>query len=215
MALSAKAVHPDDAAAVPAIQITAPVSHLPLRVRPAIPMTDDELFEFAAKNSELRIERTAEGELIIMPPTGGETGRRNFNLAGRFWSWVERDGTGVGFDSSTGFILPNGAERSPDVSWVKKERWEALSLEQRRKFPPLCPDFVAEIRSASDSLADALDKLREYMDAGVALGWLFDPEARSVYVFRPGQAPERLEEPRELVGDPVLPGFVLDPSSIW
>src|SRR5260370_41923384 len=125
-----------------AFPLRAPVAHLPMRVRLAVRLNDDALFELCRLNRELRIERTKDGELLIKSPTGGETGKRNFALIGLFGAWVARDGTGVGFDSSTGFILPNGAERAPDAAWVKKERWAALTPEQRRKFAPLCPDFV-------------------------------------------------------------------------
>src|SRR3954470_13458930 len=125
-------------------------------------MSDEEFFDFCQVNSELRIERTTQGDLIIMSPTGGETGVRNFNLTGTFSAWVDGDGTGVGFDSSTGFTLPNGAKRSPDLAWVRRPRWDALTKEQRAKFPPLCPDFVVELRSPSDDLEILQEKMEEY-----------------------------------------------------
>jgi Uma2 family endonuclease len=188
---------------------------LPMRVRLAAPLGDDDLFEFCAANRDLRIERTADGELLIMSPTGGETGRRNFDLIGQFARWVHRDGTGLGFDSSTGFLLPNGAERAPDLAWVTKARWSALSDVQRRRFPPLCPDFVLELRSPSDTIAEQRAKLEEYIACGARLGWLIDPDERRVYVYRPGRAVEIIEQATELCGDPELPGLVLDLRSIW
>lgn len=189
--------------------------HVPLRVRLAEALDNDYLFEFCGANPDLRIERTADGELIIMPPTGGETGRRNFELTVEFGAWVKRDGTGVGFDSSAGFLLPNGAERSPDIAWVRKQRWEALTEVQRRKFPPLCPDFVLELRSPSDELADQHAKLAEYIANGAQLGWLIDPQGKRAYVYRPGRAVEEFAQPESLHGDPELPGLVLDLRSIW
>ena len=195
--------------------IVAQWRHLPMRVRLATSLGDDELFEFCAANSDLQIERSADGELIIMPPTGGETGRRNFDLIGQFASWVHRDGTGVGFDSSTGFILPNGAERAPDIAWVRRSRWDVLTDEQRRRFPPVCPDFVVELRSSSDKLEYQRDKLEEYIACGARLGWLIDPAERRAYVYRPARDVEVLEQPSELRGDPELPGLVLDLRSIW
>jgi Uma2 family endonuclease len=144
-------------------------------------INDDDFFEFCQANRDLRIERTKEGELIIMPPTGGETGGRNFELTGVFRNWVKSDGTGKGFDSSTCFTLPNGAMRSPDLSWVKLDRWNALTDEERKKFL-LCPDFVVELRSPSD-IVDALkEKMEEYIENGAQLGWLIDPVAKKVYI---------------------------------
>jgi Uma2 family endonuclease len=197
------------------MNIVARWRDLPMRIRLAAPLGDDELFEFCAANRDLRIERTADGELLIMPPTGGETGRRNFDLIGQFAGWVRRDGTGLGFDSSTGFLLPNGAERAPDLAWVTKSRWDALSDLQRRKFPPLCPDFVLELRSPSDKIAEQSAKLEEYIACGARLGWLLDPDGRRVHVYRPGRAVEIVEGATELRGDPELPGLVLDLRSIW
>jgi Uma2 family endonuclease len=197
------------------VQIVAARRDLPLRIRPRVPLSDDALFEFCQRNRDLRIERTSEGDLIVMSPTGAETGRRNFTLTSLFGAWVVRDGTGVGFDSSTGFVLPNGAERAPDVAWLRKSRWEALTVEQRRRFAPLCPDFVIELRSPSDDLEELHAKMREYADNGAALGWLIDPDAKRVWVYRPGEEPEALEAPPTLTGEPVLPGFVLDLAAIW
>src|SRR4028119_1419267 len=152
-----------------------------VRMRPVIDLTDDQFFEFCQINRDLRIERTATGELLIMPPTGTETGGRNFNLIGQLWAWVNQDGTGIGFDSSTGFKLPNGAERSPDAAWVKLERWNALTAEQQKKFAPICPEFVVELRSPSDNLEPLKTKMQEYIDNGALLGWLLDRKNRQVY----------------------------------
>lgn len=198
-----------------AVQIVAARRDLPLRIRPRAPFSDEALFEFCQRNRDLRVERTSDGDLIIMSPTGAETGRRNFTLTALFGAWVARDGTGVGFDSSTGFVLPNGAERAPDVAWVRRSRWEALTAEQRRTFAPLCPDFVIELRSPSDDLEELHAKMREYADNGAALGWLIDPDARCVWVYRGGEAPELVETPPTVSGDPILPGFVLDLAAIW
>jgi Uma2 family endonuclease len=197
------------------VSIVADATHLPMRARLAAPMSDEQLWRFCRANPALRVERTADGELVIMPPTGSETGRRNFVLTGQLAAWAEADGSGVGFDSSTGFILPNGAERSPDMAWIRRERWDALTPDQRERFAPLCPDFVVELRSPSDSLDGLLDKLSEYLTNGARLGWLIDPAARRVYVFRPDQAIEVLEDPPTVSGDPELPGFHLQTRAIF
>jgi Uma2 family endonuclease len=197
------------------VPIVTPLRHLPMRVRAAVPITDDALFEFCRINRDLRIERTKEGELLIMSPTGGETGRRNFTLIGIFAAWSARNGTGVGFDSSTGFLLPNGAERSPDLAWVHGHRWHKLTPDQRGRFVPLCPDFVVELRSPSDDLAELQAKMQEYRDNGAALGWLIDPEQRCVFVYRRGAPVERADAPVRLSGEPTLPGFALDLTAIW
>lgn len=188
--------------------------HLPLRVKPSSTMTDDELFELCARNRGLRIERTSEGELIIMSPTGGESGRRNFALITQLGVWAQRDGTGVGFDSSTGFLLPNGAQRAPDAAWVRRERWEQLTPEQRRRFVPLCPDFVVELRSASDELPALMAKMEEYAACGARLGWLIDVDARCAWVYRPGRGAEALHDVDRLNGNPELAGFVLDVGAL-
>lgn len=178
-------------------------------------MTEDEFFDFCMANKELALELTSEGDLIIMPPTGGTTGIRNFKLIAKVSLWSEADGTGYGFDSSTLFTLPNKAKRSPDVAWVRKERWESLTEKQREKFPPLCPDFVAELRSPTDSLAALQAKMEEYIANGALLGLLLDPFERKVHVYRPGVAPEILEDPETVSGEPVLRGFKLDVRAIW
>jgi Uma2 family endonuclease len=178
-------------------------------------MSDREFYDFCRSHPDLRIERSSEGDLIVMPPAGGGSGARNFSLAVAFGQWVDADGTGIGFDSSTGFILPNGAERSPDLAWVRRSRWDALTEDEKERFPPLCPDFVAELRSRSDALAALQAKLQEYIDNGARLGWLIDPLERKVYVYRPQAQAQCLEDPGTISGDPVLPGFVLDLSRLW
>lgn len=178
-------------------------------------MSDEEFYLFCRENPDLRIERTAEGDLIIMAPTGGKTGQRNAQLTRLFGNWAEADGTGIIFDSSTEFSLPNSAMRSPDVSWVRRERWDALSEKQQERFPPLCPDFVLELRSPSDTIPVLQEKMREYLEQGAELGWLLDPRTRRVYIYRPNQAVETLENPETISGDPNLPGFRLTLADIW
>ena len=178
-------------------------------------VSDEQFTELCRRNPDLRIELTSEGDLIIMPPTGGKTGARNFYLTGKFSVWVEKDATGRGFDSSTEFTLPNGAKRSPDVSWVRLERWNALSDEEQEEFPPLCPDFVIELRSRSDRLKELQLKMEEYMANGAELGWLIDPFDKKIYVYRPRITVEVLDNPKEISGEPLLKGFVLDVQSLW
>jgi Uma2 family endonuclease len=176
---------------------------------------EEEFYDFCMLNEDLNVELSSEGDLVVMPPTGGETGRRNFELTGSFAAWAKHDGTGVGFDSSTLFSLPNGAKRSPDLSWVKRERWEALSEKEREKFSPICPDFVVELRSPSDSLKRLQKKMEEYAENGAQLGWLLDPFERKVYVYRPGAEVEVLEDPEAVSGEPLLRGFTLDVRALW
>jgi Uma2 family endonuclease len=188
---------------------------LVLRLPASLPMDEDQFFDFCQDNDPLRIERNAQGELIIMPPAGGETGNRNFRLVALFGQWVTQDGTGEGFDSSTGFTLPNSAHRSPDVAWVKRERLAALKPEQKARFLPLCPDFVIELRSPSDRLKPLQDKMQEYIDNGVRLGWLIDPSHHRAYIYRPDRPVEQQDDPVTLSGDPELPGFVLTVAEIF
>jgi Uma2 family endonuclease len=171
---------------------------------------EDEFYDFCMLNEDLNVELSSEGDLIIVPPTGMKTGNRNFELIGSFAAWAKQDGTGAGFDSSSMFSLPNGAKRSPDLSWVKKERWEALSEKEQEKFSPICPDFVVELRSPSDSLKRLQKKMEEYIKNGAQLGWLLDPSARKVYVYRPGAEVEVSEDPETVSGEPLLRGFTLD-----
>ncbi|OUL25189.1 hypothetical protein BV378_16645 [Nostoc sp. RF31YmG] len=191
-------------------------SPLVLQIPPSMQMTDEQFFEFCQVNRDLRIERNKLGEISIMPPTGSESGNRNFSIAGQLYVWAEKDGTGICFDSSTGFKLSTGADRSPDVSWMKLERWNTLSAEQQQKFAPICPDFVVELRSPSDKLQPLKEKMEEYMrEPGVKLGWFIDRKHRKVYIYRPGLLEECLDNPNTVSGDPVLPGFVLNMSKVW
>jgi Uma2 family endonuclease len=187
------------------------IVHLPA----SAPLTDDQFYDLCRANPDLRIERTAQGELIFMSPTGGETGKRNAKLTARFVIWNESANLGEIFDSSTCFKLPNGAERSPDVAWVEQTRWNALTLEQREKFPPIAPDFVVELMSPSDTLEAAPAKMREYIENGVRLGWLLDRRNRQVEIYRPNQAVEILQAPVRLSGETVLTGFTLDLQGFW
>lgn len=200
--------------------VQAPPQPKPLFLRlpseVALQVTPEQFAALAAANRDLRLERTATGHLIVNPPTGSESGRRNLSISGQLSSWYEaNEGLGEAFDSSTGFELPNGANRSPDASWVRKDRWEALTLEQRKGFAPLCPDFVVELRSETDSLKDLREKMQEYMDNGAQLGWLIDPKNKRVEVYRAGQVVEVLENPSTLSGEAIVPGFVLTLKRIW
>ncbi|MBI4559185.1 MAG: Uma2 family endonuclease [Candidatus Hydrogenedentes bacterium] len=187
-----------------------------LHFGPYLPkLTNREFYEFCQLNPELRIERTAEGDLVIMPPTGGKTGKTNSALTTLLTQWAEADGTGVVFDSSTGFTLPNGAILSPDAAWVRRDRWDALTDEKKEEFPPIGPDFVAEIRSRSDSLKALHAKMREYMANGAQLGWLIDPIEKKISVYSAGADMVCHENPSKLAGDPVLPGFVLEATRLW
>ncbi len=187
------------------------------------PMTQEEFYSFCLANRDLRIERTAAGEVEIMPPAFSDTGNRNFNLAVQIGLWAEKDGTGLGFDSSAGFTLSNGAMRwsptglrpSPDASWMKAERWHTLTTEEQASFAPICPDFVIELRSASDTLSGLQTKMQEYIENGTLLGWLIDRKNQTVYIYRPNQDPEILENPSQVSGDPELPGFSLLMAKIW
>jgi Uma2 family endonuclease len=188
---------------------------LTVNLKPVLELTDEQFFQLCQANRDLRFERTATGELIIMPPTGGETGNRNAGLTAQLWIWNEQNKLGIAFDSSTGFKLPNGADRSPDASWLRLERWNALTQEEQTKFIPLCPDFVVELLSPSDSLKVAQEKMREYIDNGVRLGWLINRKSRQVEIYRQGQEVEVLESPVILSGEDVLQGFVLNLGMIW
>lgn len=178
-------------------------------------LTEEQFVLLCQENPELRLELTAQGELIIMPPTGSEGGWRSGEVFYSLTDWTKKDGSGVSFDSSTGFTLPNGAIRSPDASWIRRERWTALSKAQREQFAPICPDFVAEVRSQSDKLSDLREKMQEYIDNGTRLGWLIDPFDKRVYIYRPGQPVEIREDPESLSGDPVLPGFTFAVRTLW
>ncbi|HIK08732.1 MAG TPA: Uma2 family endonuclease [Oscillatoriaceae cyanobacterium M33_DOE_052] len=179
------------------------------------PITTEQFEQLCAANRELKLERSANGDLIIMPPTGGGTGKRNSALNLELGLWNRQTQLGIAFDSSTGFKLPNGGDRSPDASWIPLTKWNALTPEQQEKFLPFAPDFVVELRSASDSLKPLQDKMEEYRDNGTRLGWLIDPKNRQVTIYRPHQEPELLENPATLSGEDVLPGFILNLQVIW
>lgn len=187
---------------------------LKLNIR-AAHLSDEQFLQLCRENPDLRIEMSARGELIIMPPTGMKTGMRNHTLAIRLGAWNEQVGFGVAFDSSTMFTLPNGAKRSPDASWVRRELWDTLTEKQQEGTGPLCPDFVVELRSPSDRLPILQEKMQEYIDNGARLGWLIDPIEKKVYVYRPSQPMEMLDNPTTLSGDPTLPGFVLPVQELW
>ncbi len=179
-------------------------------------VTQEQFAALAASNQELRLERTAGGELIVNPPTGWETGERNSSISGELYLWWRNVGErGKTFDSSTAFILPNGATRSPDASWVSQERWDRLTPQQKGTFANICPDFVVELRSASDTLKSLQEKMQEYMGNGAVLGWLIDPQKRKVEVYRLGSKVEVLSNPAELSGEEVLPGFRLKLGRVW
>ena len=180
-----------------------------------VQMTNEQFYEFCQANGDLRIERTANGEVIIMPPAFSDTGNRNFNIAAQLGYWTEQNGTGIGFDSSSGFTLPNGAMRSPDASWIELERWNALTDAQKASFAPICPSFVIELRSLSDRLIKLQEKMQEYIDNGTLLGWLIDRQNRKVYIYRPNREVEILDNPEAVSGNPELPGFILRMGKIW
>jgi Uma2 family endonuclease len=192
----------------PAIAVNIP-NTLTLQV------SHEQFVDLALANRDLQLERNATGELIIMPPTGSYTGKRNFEIAGQLWLWNRQTKLGEAFDSSTGFSLPNGANRSPDAAWVSKQRWDALTLEQQETFAPICPDFVLELRSKTDSLEKLQAKMREYIENGAGLGWLIDRKNQRVEIYRPGRNVEVLDHPVSLSGEDILPGFMLDLTEVW
>jgi Uma2 family endonuclease len=181
----------------------------------APPMSDDEFAEFCAEHPDLFFEMTAEGELIVMPPTYSDTGAENFEIAGQLRVWARNDGRGVGCDSSTGFVLPNGARRSPDASWTLKSRIRQLNPASRSRFWHLCPDFVIELQSSSDRPRKLRDKMREYLANGAQLGWLIDPEHRSVTIYRKDAEPETRTDLDSISGEGPVAGFELDLALVW
>jgi Uma2 family endonuclease len=191
-----------------------PCAELRLNVE-SVGLTPDQFYRLCGDNPELRLELTARKEIVIMPPAGSESGAWNFNVNGQLGEWIRKDGRGIGFDSSAGFTLPNGAVRAPDGAWVLREKWNALTKQQRMKFAPVVPEFVIEIRSQSETLPQQKTKMEEYIAVGVRLGWLLDPFARNVYIYRPGQEPRLLENPESVSADPELSGFVLDLTQVW
>ena len=198
-------------------QLSVDLEILPmvLQMLPNMIMTDDQFFDFCQLNRHFRIERNQIGDLFIMSPTGSETEERNFNLNGQLWIWTKQDGTGVGFGSSGGFTLPNGAVRSPDAAWIKRTKWEIIPADKRKKFAPICPEFVVELRSENDNLSTLKEKMQEYIDNGTQLAWLIDRKQRKVFIYRTNCGVEELNNPQTLTGEDILPGFVLDLSEIW
>ncbi len=203
---------------------------LTLNLNSVITLTSEEFYQLCQDNPDLKLERNATGELIIMPPTGGETGKRNVNLILQIAQWNEQNQLGEVFDSSTGFTLPNGADRSPDVSWVEKSRWDSLTKEQREKFLPLCPDltkeqrekflplcpdFVIEILSPSDRLPKVQEKMQEYLENGCRLGLLINRKKQELEIYRPHQQVEIIQAPQSFAAEDVLPGFSLNLQKIW
>lgn len=177
--------------------------------------TYEQFYELCQANPDLRLELSANGEVIIMPPAFSDTGNRNFKIAVQLGIWSDQDGTGEAFDSSTGFTLPNGAIRSPDASWIKSDRWNALTDEQKASFAPICPDFVVELRSSSDTLKSLQNKMQEYVENGALLGFLIDRKNQTVHLYRAARSPEVLQHPESVSGDPELLGFVLQMAKIW
>ncbi|MCZ8361085.1 MAG: Uma2 family endonuclease [Microcystis sp. LE19-388.1G] len=178
-------------------------------------LSDEQFFQLCQDNRDLRLERNAKGDLIIMPPTGGETGNSNAGITAQLWLWNNLNKLGVVFDSSTGFKLPNGADRSPDAAWIPLEKWQALTPQQKERFLPLSPDFVIELMSPSDSLETTRKKMQEYLDNGTRLGWLINRKTREVEIYRQGQAVEILTNPESLSGENMLPEFSLNLTLIW
>ncbi len=172
--------------------------------------SDEQFFELCQSNPDLKLEQTATGELVIMSPTGGETGKQNSGITAQLWLWNRQTKLGEVFDSSTGFRLPNGSNRSPDTAWIPKEKWNQLTPEQRKRFLPLCPDFAIKLRSPNDSLSDLQTKMQEYLENGMQLGWLINSENQQVEIYRKGQPKEILDQPQTLSGENVLPEFCLD-----
>ena len=178
-------------------------------------MTHEQFSRFCLANRDLQIERNANGEVIIMPPAFADTGNRNVKIAQQLANWSDQDGTGETFDSSAGFTLKNGATRSPDASWMRMDRWHSLTDTEQASFSSVCPDFVIELRSASDTLVSLQSKMVEYLASGAVMGWLIDRKSRSLHIYRPSREPEILVNPETVSGDPELPGFILQMAKIW
>jgi Uma2 family endonuclease len=185
-----------------------------ITLKPLLQLTDEQFYLLCQANPEAKLERTAAGELVVLSPTGRESGQRNRRLTQRLGNWTDADGTGEAFDSSTMFRLPSGAYRSPDAAWISLTRWNALTPKQRQSFPPICPDFVVELRSDSDQLGVLQDKMQEYIDNGTRLGWLIDPQSQTVEIYRAGQLKEVKQNPQQVLGEDVLPGFSLSLAGI-
>lgn len=194
-------------------QIYCPPLNLPSTLK--LTISHEQFVQLAWVNQNLQLERTATGELIVMPPTGSDTGNKNADILGQLWLWNRQTQLGQIFDSSSGFHLPNGADRSPDVSWISQDRWDTLTPEEKSGFAPLCPDFVLELRSKHDSLESLQQKMQEYQENGAKLGWLIDRNRKKVEIYRPKKSVEVQNSPDSLSGEDILPGFTLDLSEIW
>lgn len=178
-------------------------------------LTDNQFYQLCQDNRDLRFEKNAYGDIVIMPPTGGLTSNKNARIIQQLLNWTDEDGTGIAFDSSGGFKLPNGANRSPDASWIPLKKWHNLTIEEREKFIPLCPDFIIELRSKNDSLKSLQEKMKEYIDNGTKLGWLINPQDQKIEIYREDKEVEILEHPLILSGENILPNFVLNLELIW
>jgi Uma2 family endonuclease len=190
------------------------MSTLTIKLDP-LTLSDKQFYQLCQNNRDLRFERTCQGDLMIMPPTGGETSNRNLEIAYQLQAWSRSNKLGVAFDSSGGFKLPNGSDKSPDAAWIPLERWNSLTLKQQQGFLSLCPDFVIELRSKSDDLKILQEKMREYLENGTQLGWLINRQDKQVEIYRQGQVVEVLENPNSLSGEDILPSFVLDLVPVW
>lgn len=206
-----------NAATLPSTATEIPVNAHPmsLQMTPAVSLSQDQFFNFCQQNPDKRFERTADGELIIMAPSGLDAGFQDAEVCIQLGVWAKTVGKGKTVGSSCGFILPNGANRAPDAAWLSPEQVSSLTPEQRKRFPPLCPVFLIEVRSPSDGLKKLQEKMEEYLSNGCQLGWLIDPTTKQVHVYRPGQPVQVLDNPQTITGDPELPGFALDLAPVW
>ena len=188
---------------------------LPLRFRPETPMSDEELMRFCAANDAVRVERDANGEILVITPAGSKTSRMNSRITRLLDEWAEEDGRGISFDSNGGFTLPDGSMRAADAAWVALPRWNALSDADQSRYAPLCPDFVIELRSPSDSFPELEEKMEQWIANGAQLAWLVDPIEQAVSIYRPGESPEVLHQPTSVQGSGVMAGFELVMARIW
>ena len=191
------------------------MTNFTINLNSIVELTDEQFFQLCQKNKDIRFERNAKGDLIIVPPTGGETGNINAEISGNLGIWNRQTKSGVCFNSSVGYQLPNSANRSPSCSWIPIEKWNNLTPEQRTKFLPLCPDFLIELMSPSDSLSETQTKMKEYQENGMRLGWLINRNSQQVEIYRIGKDVEILDSPQTLSGEDVLPEFILDMTIIW
>jgi Uma2 family endonuclease len=190
-------------------------AYIPPELIGAQGVTPEQFEELCRKYRKLRLELTSTGELIVMPPTGAETGRLNSNLTGQLEAWFRQSRIGVCFGNTAGFTLPNGAIRSPDASWIERGKWDSLTNQQKKRFGPWCPDFVVELKSPSDRLSELRNKMAEYIETGASLGWLIDPFKRQVYIYEPDHEVVTLDNPETVSADPLLPGFTLNLTELW